>query len=166
MSTKNIVLAAATALLAITVPAVGTGCAAFFPGLARTPMPDTQVADLTTCNSGDLASIKKNLVLAGYSVKSQDSDTLETEFKQVEGYSTQKELEKILVVKDGSKAKFRVRVREEGVQKVETGRVQDSQGRTVATDSQLVGTQNETDEKYWNEGRQQYEARKKTVCGQ
>jgi hypothetical protein len=164
MSTKNLVRAAATALFAITVSAA-TGCSAFFSGGARTLMPETQVADLTTCTSGDLASIKKNLVLAGYSVKSQDNDMIETEFKQVDGYGTQKELEKIMVVKDGQKAKFRVRVREEGVQKVETGRVQDSQGRTVATDSQLVSTQNEADEKYFNEARQQYEARKKNVCG-
>jgi hypothetical protein len=151
-----------TAILVTTA----TGCLNLIPGLARTPMPETQVADLTTCNTGDMASIKKNLVLAGYSVKNADGDTLETEFKQVDGYGTQKELEKITVVKvDGAKAKFRVRVREEGMQKVETGRVQDSQGRTVATDSQLVGTQNETDEHYYNEARTQYEARKKNVCG-
>ena len=132
MSLKTLSLTVlGTAILVTTA----TGCLNLIPGLARTPMPDTQVADLTTCNTGDIATIKKNLVLAGYSVKNADGDTLETEFKQVDGYGTHKELEKITVVKvDGSKAKFRVRVREEGVQKVETGRVQDSQGRTVATD--------------------------------
>jgi hypothetical protein len=163
MSMKKLLLAVfPLALLATT----STGCLNLIPGLARTPMPDDQVASLTTCNTGDLASIKKNLMLAGYSVKNADGDTLETEFKQVEGYGTSKELEKITVVKlDSSKAKFRVRVREEGVQKVETGRVQDSQGRTVATDSQLVGTQNETDEHYYKEAQPQYEKRKSTVCG-
>ena len=57
--------------LAMLVSVSATGCMGLF-GPARTPMPANEVAALTTCKTGDLSKIKKNLVLAGYGVTRSD----------------------------------------------------------------------------------------------
>lgn len=136
-------------------------------GAARTPMPETEVKSLTTCKTGDLAAIKKNLMLAGYSIRSADDETIETDFKQTAaGYGRGKEFLKITAVKvDDETTKFRVRVRTESLDQVTTGEVKDSAGRTVATDSTLVENKNESDEGYFVERKDEYNSTHKDVCG-
>lgn len=144
-----------------------TGCMGLMPGMSRTPMPATEVDALTVCKETDLAKIKKNLVLNGYAIRNASDDMIETDFKQVEGSGTSKFSERISVVKlDDGKAKFKVRVKHEGVEKVETGQMKSSTGQVIATDSKLVSTENEEDEKYFAETRPNHEATHKSVCGQ
>ncbi len=142
------------------------GCMSLL-GPKRTPLADAQVAQLTTCKTGDLAQIKKNLVLAGYSVTRADGDIVETDYKQVsQGYGSMKELEKISVVKvDDSTTKFKVKIRMDGKEKVETGEIKDGNGRTIATNSRMENKSEESDEMYYEEARAQHEAKRKTVCG-
>lgn len=157
---RPLVLAAST-LLALGA----TGCFGL-GGFGRTPMPADQVGALTTCKGSDMASIKKNLMLSGYSIRSASDDAIETDFKQVSGYGTNKELQRVSIVKvDDKTARFHVRVKSEGVEKVETGRVTTTSGKVVATDNKLVHTENEEDEHYFNESRQLHEKTHREVCG-
>ncbi len=144
-----------------------TGCMGMFAAMnPRTPLQTAELDAVTTCKNSSIGKIKKNLMLAGYSIRSESPDTLETEFKQVEGYGTSTASERIMVVKvDDASIKFRVRVKSEGMQKVETGRVTTTSGQTVATDSQLVHTQNEADEEYYKESMVQHQKEQSMVCG-
>lgn len=150
--------------------ASSTGCAGllaiFQPPKPAEPLATAEVEAVTTCKGSNIAKIKKNLMLAGYSIRNESADTLETEFKQVDGAGTQASSERIMVVKvDDQNIRFRVRVKSEGMAKVETGRVTTTSGRTVATDSQLVHTQNETDEKYFKDTLPLHQKTQKDVCG-
>lgn len=143
------------------------GCAGLLPGMSRTPMPANQVEELTVCKNADMAKIKKNLVLNGYSIRNETDELIETDFKQVDGRGTSKFSERISVVKvDDTKAKFNVRKKSEGVEKVETGQFKSSNGQVLATDSQLVPTANEEDEQYYVEAKDQHEATRRKVCGE
>lgn len=152
-------------LVAIPVVFLVSGCFGML-GMKRTPLPDAQISQLTTCKTGDLAKIKKNLVLAGYSVQRADGDLLETEYKQTDRLGDSKSFEKISVVRvDETTAKFKVKVRVDRREKVQTGEVKDSMGRTVATGSTMEKTSDEDDTQYYEEARPQYEATRKMVCG-
>ncbi|NOU33526.1 MAG: hypothetical protein HOO96_36990 [Polyangiaceae bacterium] len=151
--------------LAMLVSVSATGCMGLF-GPARTPMPANEVAALTTCKTGDLSKIKKNLVLAGYGVTRSDGDIIETDFKQVTKFGSTKELEKISVVRvDENTTKFKVKVRVESKEEVESAKVKDGSGRTVATGTRLENTTDESETQYYQEGRPQYEEARKAVCG-
>jgi len=131
-----------------------------------TPMNDTEIQDLTTCEVPSLELIRKNLMLAGYDVAPllPKDDTLQTSFKQVEGYGSSKQFEKINVLKlDKNKIRFVVKLRTESIDKVETGSA--SIGTYKSTQSELVHNTQEADEKYYIEFREQYTARKQRVCG-
>jgi len=145
-----------------------TGCFMFGAGMgASTPMADADVAAVTTCKTGDLTAIKKNLMLAGYSIDNIDGETLETGFKQTSAaYGGGKEFVKIIAVKvDDETTKFKVRVRTQSLDKMETGEMKDSMGRTIATDSTVVENKNESDQAYYVEAKDQYTATHKEVCG-
>jgi hypothetical protein len=141
------------------------GCLFMMPKPAN-PLPMQEVDALTTCKDTDLATIKKNLLLNGYTLESQDGESLVTQFKQVEGGGTEKGFERFNVVKvDERTLKFRVRVRNQSVQRVQTGEARDYRGRVVATDSQLVGTDNEADQAYVDTDRLLYANQHRAVCG-
>ena len=134
-------------------------------GAPKTPLPPAEVATLTTCKTGDLVAIKKNLVLNGYSLRIASDDTLETSYKQTEGGYGAKLSERISVVKiDPSTAKFHVRIRQEGMQKVETGRAR--AGAYEATQHELVKTDDETDREDTVEDKAFAEKTRVAVCGQ
>jgi hypothetical protein len=142
------------------------GCFGMIPGWTRTPMPPNQVEDLTTCKNTDLGKIKKNLMLNGYSIRDADQDAVETEFKQIAGYGNSKVSERISAIKvDDSTVKFRVRVREDSLNRVETGQLRSSTGQVIATDSKLVHNENEQDEHYYAETIEQHQTTKRQVCG-
>lgn len=146
-----------------------TGCF-MFGGMgmaARTPLPDAEVQELTTCETGDLSAIKKNLMLSGYSIENVDDETIVTDFKQTStAYGGGKEFLKIIAVKvDDARTKFKVRVRTESLDTMKTGELKDSSGRTIATDSTVVENKNEVDEAYFVEMKDQYAATKREVCG-
>lgn len=131
-----------------------------------TPLPPQQVEQLTTCRTGDLSAIKKNLVLAGWSIAKEDGDLLETDFKQTDSYRTASIAERIAVVRlDDARARFVVRLRYDGHDRVTTGEVQDERGKTVATSSQVVDTRSDSDETYDDSGLDVYAARRQKVCG-
>ena len=158
---KRVLAGTMVAGMAISV----SGCF-MFAGMKRTPMQPDAVASLTTCGTGDMSSIKKNLMLAGYRVVSADDETIQTDFKQTAGYGGSKEFLKVTAVRvDDKTVKFKVRVKSESMQTVQTGELKDSNGRTIATDSQVVNDQNEGDESYVLEMKDQYEATHKEVCG-
>ena len=151
---------------AASIAVTTTGCFGLIPGMGRTPMPANDVEALTVCKNADMAKIKKNLVLNGYAIRSASDDVIETDFKQTEGRGTSKFSERISVVKvDEGKAKFKIRLKSEGVEKVETGQVRSSNGQVLATDSKLLQTANEEDEQYYTETKPQHEATHKNVCG-
>lgn len=152
--------------LGVMVFASTTGCF-MFGGSPQTPMPTNEVTSLTTCKTGDLAVIKKNLMLAGYSIQNADDETVVTDFKQTAaGYGNGKEFLKITAVKvDDGTTKFKVRVKTESLDQVQTGEMKDGNGRTIATDSTLVQNQNEADEGYFVERKEQYTTTQKEVCG-
>jgi len=157
---RTLVFSAAAALALTATGCFGLG------GFGRTPMPQQQVSELTTCKGADMTSIKKNLMLSGYAIRSASDETIETDYKQVSGYGTSKEMLRISIVKvDDKTARFHVRTKSEGVQKVETGRVTTTSGQVVATDNKLVHTENEQDEQYFNESRQLHEQTRREVCG-
>jgi len=128
-------------------------------------MAPSAVEALTTCETDDLRMIKKNLAWAGYPIKNHDDDFIETDFKQVDGYGTDKGSERIVVVREGNKARFRVRRRDESLTRVTSEVVKDKKGNTVSSRSDLVNTQNESDETYWQEQYAYYAARRRTICG-
>lgn len=149
-----------------TITVTTSGCFGLVPGMTREPLPANDVETLTVCKNADMAKIKKNLVLNGFTIRSQTDDVIETDFKQVDGRGTSKFSERISVVKvDEGKAKFKVRVKEQGMEKVETGQMKSSTGQVLATDSKLVSTENEADQKYYADGKPEYEATRKSVCG-
>lgn len=152
------------ALLALS----STGCFMFGGMPAATPMAEADVTAVTTCKTGDLSTIKKNLMLAGYSIDNIDDESLETGFKQTAaaGYGGGKEFLKIIAVKvDDETTKFKVRVRTESLDKMQTGEMKDSMGRTIATDSTVVENNNEVDQAYYVEAKDQYAMTQKEVCG-
>ncbi len=155
----------------ITLLSIGTGCMNMFgpPPAPQTPMAQTDVDKLTTCSHGDMEKIRKNLLLAGYSVRSSTHETIETEFKQIDStnpYSRGKSLVRVSVVKvDGKTAKFHVRTRSESLDKIETGQAKDYRGNVIATDSQLVRNTDEGDMKFYNEQRTSHEGTHHEVCG-
>ncbi len=143
----------------------GTGCAFMF-AKPQHPLAASEVSKLTVCSHGDLDKVRKSLMLAGYSIRSSTTDSIETEFKQTDGYGGHKTSERINVVRiDGNTIKFNVRTRSDSLDKVETGRVTAANGRVVATDHQLVQNSNESDMNYLQETRVQHEATQKAVCG-
>ncbi len=143
-----------------------TGCFMFAGMPASTPMAEADVTAVTTCKTGDLSTIKKNLMLAGYSIDNVDDESLETGFKQTAGGGGGKEFLKIIAVKvDDETTKFKVRVRTESLDKMQTGEMKDSMGRTIATDSTVVENNNEVDQAYYVEAKDQYAITQKEVCG-
>jgi hypothetical protein len=156
------------------------GC--FMLGPVRTPIQGQQVEQLTTCKNTDLGKIRKNLMLNGFSIRDATDDTIETEYKQVddglrapslaggpfarvEG-PVSKTSKRVTVIKlDDTTVKFRVRVREDSLRKVETGRVTSSTGQVIATDSSLVHDENEQDEHYFTETIPQHEETRRQICG-
>jgi hypothetical protein len=142
-----------------------SGCF-MFAGMKRTPMQPQAVQSLTTCGTGDMAAVKKNLMLAGYGIVRADDETIETDYKQTSSGYGGKEFLKVTAVRvDDKTVKFKVRVRSESQKTVQTGELKDSNGRTIATDSQVVNDQNEADEAYYQEFKQQYEQTHQDVCG-
>lgn len=130
------------------------------------PLPPEEVSNLTTCRTGDLGVIKKNLVLGGWSVERDDAETLETGFKQVGGVGTAAHYERIAVVRlDDHTSRFSVRVRSTDVESVETSRVTDDKGNVVSSQGQAVPTTAEQDEHYYDTSRAEYAERRQKVCG-
>jgi hypothetical protein len=161
----NILTKSAVLVGSVVSAFVTAGCLFNLPPPSH-PLTAPEVDALTTCMDTDLAVVKKNLLLNGYVLASQDGDTLVTDFKQVEGYGTEKGFERFTVVKvDARTLKFRVRVRQQGVQRVQTGQATDYRGRVVATDSQIVGTDNQTDQAYVDTDRALYANQHRAVCG-
>ena len=148
------------------VAAVALSGCSWMGAFKRTPMQPQEVAQLTTCATGDMAQIKKNLLLAGYSVPRVDQETVETDFKQMGGAGHAKAFVRITAVRiDDTTTKFKVRVKLESLDSVKTGELKDGNGRTIATDSSLVKNQNEEDEAYFVEGRNEYAQVRSEVCG-
>jgi hypothetical protein len=142
-----------------------------------TPMGPSQVDQMTSCNHADMAKIKKNLVLAGYTIVHDDAETIQTDYKQVSGSGTRRNLQKISVVKlEDSLARFKVRVREDRIEPVKGSEERTSvvigknekstataQSKTETTN--YVPTSNEVDETYYEEHAAAYQNTKREVCG-
>ncbi len=134
------------------------------------PLSPQEVENLTTCATGDLDVIKKNLLLAGWSIEREDADALQTDFKPIDGYRgvsyASNSSERIAVVRLNDHAsRFVVRQRAEGYETVTTGERKDSRGRTVSTSSQVVDTKSESEEAYYDTDRARYLERRQKICG-
>lgn len=134
------------------------------------PLSPQEVQQLTTCSTGDLGAIKKNLVLAGWAIEKEDGNILETDFKPVDrssGYQrASNDSERISVVRlDEHTVRFVVRQRSEGYENVTTGEQKDARGRTVGTTSQVVNTHSESEESYYDWDRVRFAERRRKVCG-
>jgi hypothetical protein len=140
------------------------GCTTLFPQL--TPMPEPEKQALTTCKTGNLETIRKNLMLAGYDVTNFSKEAMATGYKQVDaGYNSGKVFRKINVVSiDPKTARFVVKNRQENYREVSAGSTTYSGGYT-AQHSQVVRDENEFDEKYYSEYRDQYVGLQTQVCG-
>lgn len=136
------------------------------------PMGQSDIEQLTTCKNTDLKAIRKNLLLAGYKVTNQSDDDIQTDFKQVSGYSSSKQLIALTVVKiDDKNFKFRVRRRAESTSSVPTNETSISNGsgqnnqKVSITQTQLVHNSDEFDQSYYIENRGEYEQTHLEVCG-
>jgi hypothetical protein len=124
-----------------------------------------------------MAKIKKNLVLAGYTIVQDDAETIQTDYKQVSGSGTRRDLQKINVVKiEDNLARFKVRVREDRIEPVKgseerTSVVVGKNEKTAATaqskteTTNYVPTSNEGDETYYQENAADYQNTRREVCG-
>jgi hypothetical protein len=132
-------------------------------------MAPSEVEEVTTCKDTDLKAIRKNLLLNGFKVTGETAEDLQTDYKQMSGYSGDKESASVTVVKiDDKTFKFRVRVKED---RLET-RDGNSMGLSTGKDKgmyfqqrETVATSNESDQVYYVEHRARHEALRAQVCG-
>ena len=133
-----------------------------------------EVNQLTTCKNTDLKAIKKSLLLAGYDIKREDADNLTTEYKQTSGYSSDRVLRRITVVKlDDKSYKFNVRVKSKRIENNSNSYSSNNYGNNSKKhDTNIninmntpIETENEFDQSYYKEHVGEYEQTKQEVCG-
>jgi hypothetical protein len=135
----------------------------------------SEVNRLTTCKNTDLKKIKKNLLLAGYEIKREDTESLTTDYKQVSGYGTDKSLQRITVVKlDDKDYKFNVRVKDKRVERNDQQYSNNNYGNKKKSGNttnininmnQPIETENDYDQQYYKEHVGAYEQTHQQVCG-
>ncbi len=151
--------------LCIAASALVAGCLHMLEG--------SEVNRLTTCKNTDLKAIKKNLLLAGYEIKREDTDNITTDYKQTSGGGMDKTMRRITVVKLDDKAyKFNVRVKSKRVEQNNNNYSNDPYNKKKKSDttininmSQPIETENDFDQDYYKEHVAQYEQTKSEVCG-
>ena len=130
-----------------------------------------EVVRVTTCKNTDLKAIRKNLLLAGYEIKSASDTDLTTDYKQVAGYSSDKTARRITVVKmDDKTYRFNVRLKSSRVERNQNNAgYQDpnkKNGTTINIDmSQPIEVQNDYDQAYYQEHVAEYDNTHREVCG-
>lgn len=139
-----------------------------------TPMSSSEVEGLTTCKNITLKDVRKNLLLAGFEVDQSTSDDLITKWKQTSGFSNDKSLIKIVVVKlDEKSIKFRVRKRQSSVtQENQLSFSSTNKSKNVGTSQQQtigfgrdVERHSDYDESYYKEYYEKYADIQHDVCG-
>ncbi len=147
-----------------------TGC------ITYTPMNFRDIEEVTTCKGKSIADIRKNLLLAGFSIKAQGDDFISTDFKQTGGYATDKELTRINVVKiSDDQVKFKVVNRSDSLQSVPkystttqtqtSSKVAPKTIESTTQESQFITTSDEGDQTYYVELKGRYLQTKQEVCG-
>lgn len=136
-----------------------------------TPLGRSEIETLTTCKDTDIKKIRKNLLLAGYEIKSESDGDITTDFKQVQGWGQDRGLRRITVVKiDDKTFKFNVRIRNVRVEKSNSGLTVGSgdakKSNNINIDlSQPIETTNDNDQSYYEEYRDDYRGTQQEVCG-
>lgn len=151
--------------IGITLTTMLTGCLHL--------LESSEVNRLTTCKNTDLKAIKKNLLLAGYEIKRDDADSLTTDYKQTSGYSQNRELRRVTIVKlDDKDFKFTIRLKSKRIETGGNSYSNNNYGNSKKSDStininmnQAVETENDSDQAYYKEHMGEYEQMKLEICG-
>lgn len=134
-----------------------------------TAMGERGVQRLTTCENSDLKKIRQSLLKNGYEVRTETETTLTTDYKLVDAYGGDERMRKITVEKMGE-GTFRFKEHLKTVRGPGSsagmfggpGRRGSgiSLGITVGDPIEL-----ESDQEYYEERREEYEAVQREVCG-
>ena len=138
-------------------------------GACAHPLPQADVDALTTCHDADLKKIRQSLLLNGFEVQSQSPTDLVTDWKQVDGYGTNRMFQRITVVQlDPSTYRFKVRLKQTYVEldgnRFRT-RDHDHHRTTIIDMRQPVEITDDVDPTYDDAHRDAYEETRRQVCG-
>jgi hypothetical protein len=138
-------------------------------------MEPAEIEEVTTCRGTDLATIRKNLLLDGFTVEKEFPTDLVTDFKQSAYWNGDRRYIRVTVVETGEKT-FKLKVRTRTIRIYQRDQVgmgmstydpyHRPTGTVILDFSRPMEVEHEADMDYYKEERDRHEAFKSMICGE